>query len=52
LIIHINVVKTTINNPFGNGKYPTYKNGDLGGLFMIVLPTLMKIIMVIISRLL
>jgi hypothetical protein len=27
--------KLCINNPFGNGKHTTYKNGDLGdGLFL------------------
>jgi len=36
--ISINVVRTIIDYPFGNGLNPTYKNGDLGdGLSMLII---------------
>ena len=39
MVMTINVDKT-INQPFGNGKHTTYKNGDDWGIVYDCLPTL------------
>ena len=35
--LDINVVKTIINHPFGNGNHTTYTNGDFGDGLLLLL---------------